>query len=74
MCLNEIYSKLHTGNSLPGMFPVQNSLKQGDTLSPLVCNFALKYAITMFQEDQMGLQMEGTHTDMLMMQICLEIT
>jgi hypothetical protein len=27
------------------MFPIRNGLKQGDTLSPLLFNFALEYAI-----------------------------
>jgi hypothetical protein len=44
MCLNETYSKVHIGKYLSGMFPVQNGLKQ-DTLSPLLFNSALEYAI-----------------------------
>jgi hypothetical protein len=44
MCLNETYSKVHIGKHLYS-FPIQNGLKQGDALSPLLFNFALEYAI-----------------------------
>jgi hypothetical protein len=43
--LYERYSKLHIGKYLSGTFPIQNGLKQGDVLSPLLFNFALEYAI-----------------------------
>jgi hypothetical protein len=45
MCLNETYSKIRTGKHLSGAFPIKNGLKQGDALSPLLFNFASKYAI-----------------------------
>jgi hypothetical protein len=45
VCLNEKYSKVHIGKHLPDSFPIQNGLKQGDALSPLLFNFALEYAI-----------------------------
>jgi hypothetical protein len=54
MCLNETYSKVHIGKHLSDSFPIQNGLKQGDALSPLLFNFALEYAI------RKGLKLNGT--------------
>jgi hypothetical protein len=38
MCLNETYSRVHIGKNLSDKFTVQNGLKQGDALSPLLWN------------------------------------
>jgi hypothetical protein len=42
MCLNEIYSKVCVGKLLADKFPIQNGLKQGDTLSPLLFQFCFR--------------------------------
>jgi hypothetical protein len=61
MCLNETYSKVRIGRYSSGTFPIQNGLKQGDTLSALLFNFALEYAIWKGHENQVGLKLNGTH-------------
>jgi hypothetical protein len=56
MCLNETYIEVRTGKYLSDTFPIQNDLKQGDALSPLRFNFALKHAV-----GKLGLKVNGKH-------------
>jgi hypothetical protein len=61
MCLNETYSKVCVGKHVSDTFPIQNDLKQGDALLPLFFNFAIERAISEVQENQISLELNGTH-------------
>ena len=61
MCLNDTYSRFWVGKNLSDMFPIRNGLKQGETLSPLLFNFAFECTIWGVQVNQAGLKLNGTH-------------
>jgi hypothetical protein len=50
MCLSEMYSKVHIGKHLSVKFSIQNGLKQGDALLPLLFSFAIEYVIRKIRE------------------------
>jgi len=61
MSLTETYSRVRVSKNVSDKFPVRNGLKQGDTLSPMLFNFALEYTIRRVQVNQDGLKLNGTH-------------
>jgi hypothetical protein len=58
--LNESYRRVRMGRNLSYAFPIHNGLKIGDALSPVLLNFSLEHVIRKIQENQEGLEMNGT--------------
>ena len=46
---------------MPDSFPIENGLKQGDALSPLLSYFALEYAIRKAPQTNVVMDMNGNH-------------
>jgi len=45
-------------------FPIENFLKYGDALAPLLFNFDLQYAIMKVKETNLGLDMNGANQEL----------
>ena len=61
ICLDGTQSTVRIGNYLSSSFPIENGLKQGDALSPLLCNFSLEYVIRKAQATNLELVMNDIH-------------
>jgi len=64
MSLTETYNRVREGKNVSDRFIIRNGLKQGDTLSPMLFNFALEYAIRRAQVNQDGFKLNGTHQNL----------
>jgi hypothetical protein len=61
LCLNKPSGKTRTDKGWSDTFPIQNGLKQGDALSPLLFNFVSEYVFRKVQQKKVGLKLNGAH-------------
>jgi len=61
MCTAETYSRVRVGKNLSDTFPIGNGLKQVDTLSSLLFNFALEYAKRRVHVNKDALKLNGAY-------------
>jgi hypothetical protein len=64
VCLNETYSKVRIGKHFSDNFPIQNGLKEGDALSPLLFNFALSMPLGRSRKTRWD-KLNGTHQPLI---------
>jgi Reverse transcriptase (RNA-dependent DNA polymerase). len=60
-CSNGTQSKVRIRNYLSSSFPIENDLKQGDSLAPKLFNFSLEYAVRKVQETNLEVDTNDTH-------------
>jgi hypothetical protein len=65
MHLKETFSRYGVGKLLFHAFSIQNGLKQGDASKQLIFNLALVYEIRNVQPYQNGVELNGTHQQLV---------